>query len=402
MVILEALNALYGDCLLLRYQGPDNRERLWIIDGGPKSETVGNKKISVWKDVLLERLKEINPTTPLPVALGMVSHIDDDHINGIQKLTNALVSARPGQPAAVKFARFWFNSFDKLVGPRPAGLSEEAEAATASLQSLVSEKNLPGVDDEHAQLIMQSVGQGNLLAADLGTLQLTGNQPVNGFVMAKKGQQKFLIEGADVTVIGPLESRLEALRKEWAKALKKPKKARQAALEALFLPDRSLDKSIPNLSSIVVLVEIGRRKLLLTGDAHGDDVVKAWKELDLGTKSTTIDLLKMPHHGSIRNTTESFLEFFVADHYVFSANGKYDNPDAPTIEALVKMHGKRKIVMHFTNEDVKWKKAYKLEKNKKSVRNLEELLTALHAAYSGPWTTNVRSPNDKSVVVKLP
>lgn len=401
-MILEALNALYGDCLLLRYPGPDNRERLWIIDGGPKSETVGNKKISVWKDVLLERLKEINPTTPLPVALGMVSHIDDDHINGIQKLTNALVSARPGQPAAVKFARFWFNSFDKLVGPRPAGLSEEAEAATASLQSLVSEKNLPGVDDEHAQLIMQSVGQGNLLAADLGTLQLTGNEPVNGFVMAKKGQQKFPIEGADVTVIGPLESQLEALRKEWAKALKKPKKARQAALEALFLPDRSLDKSIPNLSSIVVLVEIGKRKLLLTGDAHGDDVVKAWKELDLGTKSTTIDLLKMPHHGSIRNTTKSFLEFFVADHYVFSANGKYDNPDAPTIEALVKMHGKRKIVMHFTNEDVKWKKAYKLEKSKKSVRHLEEMLTALHAAYPGPWTANIRSPNDKSVVVKLP
>ena len=83
-----------------------------------------DKKIAVWKDVLLPRLKQINPTTPLPVALGMVSHIDDDHINGIQKLTNALVAARAGQPAAVEFARFWFNSFDKLVGPKPAGLSE--------------------------------------------------------------------------------------------------------------------------------------------------------------------------------------------------------------------------------------------------------------------------------------
>ena len=26
MVILEALNALYGDCLLLRYPGPDGKE----------------------------------------------------------------------------------------------------------------------------------------------------------------------------------------------------------------------------------------------------------------------------------------------------------------------------------------------------------------------------------------
>jgi beta-lactamase superfamily II metal-dependent hydrolase len=400
MVTLEALNALYGDCLLLRYPGPDHKDRLWIIDGGPKSEMVNGNKIAVWKDVLLPRLKEINPTMPLSIALGMVSHIDDDHINGVQKLTSTLVAARPSEPAAVKFSRFWFNSFDKLVGPKPSGLS--GEVATASLQSLVDEA-LPGVDDEHATLIMQSVGQGNLLAADIRTLRLNDNQPINGFVMAKKGQQKISIEGADITVIGPLESRLEALRKAWAKALKKPtKKARQAALQELFLPKKSLDKSVPNLSSIVVLVEIEGRKLLLTGDAHGDDVVAAWKELGLGTKSVTIDLLKMPHHGSIRNTTKSFLEFFVADHYVFSANGKYNNPDAATLEAVVKMHGNRKIVLHFTNKDVTWDEAYKLEKDRTKVRNLGEMLTALHVAYPGPWSANLRKPGDKSVLVNLP
>src|SRR5262245_19543692 len=145
MVVLEALNALAGDCLLLRYPGPDNKERLWIIDGGPKADK--EKKITVWSDVLLPRLKEINPARPLPVALGMVSHIDDDHINGIQKLTSTLVAARPGQPAAVKFARFWFNSFDKLLGPKPAGLSGDVVAA--SLQSLAMEA-LSGVMDDHA------------------------------------------------------------------------------------------------------------------------------------------------------------------------------------------------------------------------------------------------------------
>ena len=400
MVTLEALNALYGDCLLLSYPGPDGKDRLWIIDGGPKSETVDGKKIAVWKDVLLARLKEIDPKKPLPVALGMVSHIDDDHINGIQKLTSTLISPPPSAPAAVKFSRFWFNSFDKLVGPKPDGLP--AEVATASLQSLVDEL-LPEIDDEHATLVMQSVGQGNLLAADLRTLLLQGNQPINGLVMARKGQQKISVEGAQVTVIGPLESRLEALRKAWAKAFKEPtRKARQAALQELFLPKKSQDKSVPNLSSIVVLVEAGGRKLLLTGDAHGDDIVSAWKELELGAGPVTIDLLKMPHHGSIRNTTEAFLKFFVADHYVFSANGKYDNPDAATLEAVVKMHGNRKIVLHFTNEDVTWENPYKLEKNNKKVRNLGEMLTALRVAYPGPWTANLRKPDAKSVVVKLP
>jgi hypothetical protein len=67
--------------------------------------------------------------------------------------------------------------------------------------------------------------------------------------------------------------------------------------------------------------------LLLTGDAHGKDVVTAWKKLELGTNSVKIDLLKMPHHRSVRNVTEDFLRFFVAYHYVFSANGKFENPD---------------------------------------------------------------------------
>ena len=83
-------------------------------------------------------------------------------------------------------------------------------------------------------MIMQSVPQGNALASDLTALGLAGNVPVNGFVSARKGQKKYTIEGADVTILGPLESRLNALREEWAKALaKQTKSERQAALQAL-------------------------------------------------------------------------------------------------------------------------------------------------------------------------
>ena len=400
MVVLEALNALAGDCLLLRYPGPGGKERLWVIDGGPRRDAA--KDIDVWRDVLLPRLKEINPNPRLPVALGMVSHIDDDHINGIQKLTNKLRGATPADPPDVEFARFWFNSFDKLVGPPPADAAVDA-ASPASLQSLVSLQNLPGVDDEHAAMVMQSVAQGNALASDLRALHLEGNKPVNGFVAAKPGQQKYKIEGADVTVLGPLQRRLDKLREEWAKALKKTtKEERQVALQELFVPKAKEDKSVPNLSSIVVLVETGGRKLLLTGDAHGDDVVEAWKELGLGDRPARLDLVKMPHHGSIRNCTKPFVEFFLADHYVFSADGKHDNPDAPAVEAVVKFHGARPMTMHFTNDDVTWSKPYALEKGGKTVRTLKDLIAALHSAYPGPWRDNFRKAADKSVVVTLP
>jgi beta-lactamase superfamily II metal-dependent hydrolase len=400
LVTFEALNALYGDCLLLRYPGPDGKERLWIIDGGPRSETVNKKPLWVWRDVLLPHLEKIGGKgKTLPVALGMVSHIDDDHINGIQQLTNLLRNQRRGQTPPVQFSRFWFNSFDDLVGPMPSGPS--GQATTAATDTVVNELSAV-LADEHATLVMQSVRQGVSLASDLGALGLKNNFPVNGLVMASKAQPKIPVEGAVVTVIGPMKDRVEKLRKKWIKALQKPAAAaRKTALQDLFLPNKSLDQAVPNLSSIVVLVDVGGRKLLLTGDANGKYIVSAWQELGLKAGPVKIDLLKMPHHGSIRNSTEDFLKFFIADHYVFSANGKYDNPDAPTIEALVKMHGKRKIVLHFTNEDVTWKDPYQLEKNKTKVRNLKELLSSLHAAYPGPWTENLRKPADKSVVVNL-
>jgi hypothetical protein len=398
-IFFEALDALSGDCLLLRYPGPDGKERLWIIDGGPRRDS--EEAIIVWHSVLLPRLREINPGPSIPVALGMVSSADVDHIHGMQGLIGTARDARPGDPdpAPVKFSRFWFNSLDSLLGPRPTNAA--GEAATASLQSLVDPVML-GVGDELAPAIIEGVQAGNALASDLAVLGLSGNSPINGVVSAKTGQQKYNIEGAVVTILGPRQDRLDALREEWAKALSIPARPqRQAALQMLFQSASHQDRSIPNLSSIVVLVEVGGRKLLLTGNAHGDDVITAWMELGLGTGPVAIDVLKMPNHGSIRNCTERFITFFNAEHYVFSGKGTHDFPDAATVEAVVKFHGARKAMLHFTNHDVAWSQSHTLEKGGKKVDNLTELLAALHAAYGGPWTENFRAQDEKSVMVAL-
>jgi hypothetical protein len=50
---------------------------------------------------------------------------------------------------------------------------------------------------------------------------------------------------------------------------------------------------------------------------------------------------------------------------------------------------------------VTWLAPYPLEKNGTKVRNLAEMLTALHDAYPGPWKANLRKAEDKSVVVQL-
>jgi hypothetical protein len=96
-----------------------------------------------------------------------------------------------------------------------------------------------------------------------------------------------------------------------------------------------LDKSPYNLSSIVVLVRQGDRRMLLTGDARGDQVLTA---LDAAGATEGgrihVDILKLPHHGSIRNVDDDFFERITADHYVVSADGKHGNPESETLDKI--------------------------------------------------------------------
>ena len=92
-----------------------------MIDGGPKS---------VYKPHLKPRLEEIRTARglsdedSLPVDLLMVSHVDDDHIQGILDLTKELLEAkRERRPQLVQVLSFWHNSFDDIIGNKPEELT---------------------------------------------------------------------------------------------------------------------------------------------------------------------------------------------------------------------------------------------------------------------------------------
>ena len=76
---LEVRRARNGDCLLLHF-GSNEDAGLIMIDGGPKG---------VYQEYLKPRLKEIKAArglsteNSLRVDLLMVSHVDNDHIQGI-------------------------------------------------------------------------------------------------------------------------------------------------------------------------------------------------------------------------------------------------------------------------------------------------------------------------------
>jgi hypothetical protein len=91
--------------------------------------------------------------------------------------------------------------------------------------------------------------------------------------------------------------------------------------------------------------------LLLTGGALADDVPEGSREAGLlqAGKTLHVDVLKMPHHGSVRNVTEELLGAVTADHCVMSARGKYDNPDLDTLKMFSKVRGAAACTVHLTN-----------------------------------------------------
>ena len=74
-----------------------------------------------------------------------------------------------------------------------------------------------------------------------------------------------------------------------------------------------------------------------TGDARSDDVLDGLKALKLvadAGEPLTVDVLKLPHHGSIRNVDATFFDRVRARHYVISANGRDGNPEDETLDLL--------------------------------------------------------------------
>jgi len=337
---LDVRRARKGDCLIVHY-GSKTEPGLMLIDGGPAD---------VYKPFLKPRLAEIRKArgltanATLPVDLLMVSHIDDDHINGVLELTKELIQTEG--PPALKINGLWHNTFDDIIGNNPDKLRAAVTASfgTASLSGEPEE--VEGLDPEAAK-VLASVDQGFRLRDDSRALKLRLNPQLKGkLVLAKKNAKPVdMGKGLKFTIIGPMNDEVLALQQAHDEFLEKHQGKKSEASLAAFT-----DTSVPNLSSLVVLAEVGGKRMLLTGDARGDKVLEGLELAGLLKKDGKIhvDIFKCPHHGSKRNNDPISFRRITADHYVFSGNGQHGNPARETLEMLWGERGDEKYTVHLT------------------------------------------------------
>jgi hypothetical protein len=356
---LEALQAKHGDSLLLHY-GKPKTPKLIVIDGGPAG---------VYKSSLRPRLSALkdarSPNAPLSIRMLMVSHLDDDHINGVLAFLNDLVDKQDqGEESPYDILTLWHNSFDDIVG-------NESKEMLAALSAAVKPLTGGGALSAEVPLsraggaIAASVPQGRDVRNNAKQLSLTLNAPFKKLVAAPgKGKKTVTIgDGLKFTVLGPIENRVEELQIEWNAVLQKKGLAKDAEGQALAAA--YLDESVFNLSSIVVLAEAGKKRMLLTGDARGDDVLKGLKSAGLlKSGGIHVDLLKLPHHGSDRNVETDFFRQITADHYVVSADGRHGNPEVSTLQMISEARGKDKFTVYLTNRENRLDKFFAAEKKK--------------------------------------
>jgi hypothetical protein len=392
---LDVRRARKGDCFMLHY-GTADTPCLMLIDGGPAG---------VYRPHLRPRIEEIRHARrlaeeqPLTVDRLMVSHVDDDHIRGLLDLTrDEIERADAHRPLLLNVLGFWHNSFTDVIGDTPAelvratrrhfeasaggeGLSDAAELGVAA----ESEEALYAV--RAGLKVLASIEQGARLRDDAERLGYPLNPEFGGgLIIARPGGEPLEEEnGLTLTVVGPMEAEIAALHRkhqEWLRTVAQAGGKPEAALAAY------VDKSVANLSSIVVLAEAGERSILLTGDARGDKILEGLEltgRLEPG-ETMHVDILKVPHHGSANNLEMDFFSRIVADHYVFSGDGEHGNPERESLEMLFAARGRAPFEVHLTYPvgeiDLERRRDWEKEQRKEEVRRAKRPATRVRPDWS--------------------
>jgi hypothetical protein len=157
-------------------------------------------------------------------------------------------------------------------------------------------------------------------------------------------------DATKLTVVCAHPEQIQQLHNSWEEFLeKKQTKDAGTVVGRVAAYDNN---SVNNLSSIVVLVESSKR-ILLCGDARGDHVLDGLKLAGLAGLADAhgvLDVLKLPHHGSIRNVEADLFKRLPAQHHVISANGRDGNPETETLDMIVDANDTDDFTIHLTND----------------------------------------------------
>ena len=362
---LDIFESQDGDCLLL--EGKDGR--MILSDGGRSASMCSHVR------GVLSKLRKAKRK----IDVVYVSHVDNDHITGVlqllqdeldwrihdHKVKTGLNNKPPAVPRPPEIGTIWHNAFKDQVEKRDAESIESLLAAAVPTLNGTGVKHLEQAASQLGELataVKEGVKVSHLVSSKLLNIPVNKLPNVSGkskLLMLRKNQKVIKLGSLKLTIVGPGSKELNDLRKGWnnwlrdneesVKAIRAQMKKRIDELSAGTLSGQPFDLSgwngippfkkvtTPNIASLMLMVEEGGKRILLTGDAQQDFITEGLKKTGFLPKSgggLHLDVLKVQHHGSENNIDDKFCRLVSADHYVFCGNGSHNNPELKVIDMI--------------------------------------------------------------------
>ena len=322
-----------GDCFLIQ-----TNTSTVLIDGGTASS------YSHW-------LPSLKDTTTIDALV--ITHIDNDHVNGIIKLLDDTDTIKN-----IDVKNVFFNGA-KQITELNLGNNCEYSPEYDSISS-----NFNAQDEREIDI---GFSEGTSLSYLIESKGLKINRINNGKAI-HQNTFKLPLEIGDIEFLflGPTEKALKNLQLDWLDILEErgvkrkiltPKHA--VALESYvkslsekdeldieisshesvdinslastkYVPDDSL----ANETSFSFIMSSGGKSILMLGDAHVETILDWMDEHKMETLK--IDTIKVSHHGSKHNINKEFIKRVDCNKYLISTNGKKSHPDIETIAIIAK------------------------------------------------------------------
>ena len=301
--MLYLYNAGRGDCFRIRFTGQSGMVHNIMVDSGPA--TFGRNFFDMISEIYKSGEK---------IDMIILTHQDEDHIGGL------LYTAR--QRNNISADRVYMNC------------SCNAGDASKLNVSLAAKQN----DELYTLLIDRGLNVSEIIAGD-----------------------SYDVDGMKIKVISPEQSFAVPEAQLAAQTQLSGCNDRRMSFDDLAkAPIRLKDTSLSNKSSVVFTAEYKGARLLFTGDAFGNDILKGLCEYHCGKK---FDYIKLPHHGSVGNITEDW-EKIICQKFIILADG-VSHPNKQTIAKLRKWN--QNISIFSPNNW--WSKNFLTDEDRKYIKN---------------------------------
>ncbi|RZM22795.1 MAG: Zn-dependent hydrolase [Pedobacter sp.] len=321
---IKILKAFNGDAILITHTDVDGEIRNILIDGGVSQtylqhkNSKGKRQYGELKEVI-ESIRNANQN----IDLLILTHIDDDHIDGI------LGWFSDDKEASGLINEVWFNSGRTIA----AWLNKEEN----------KELNIEVVVDN---ALTTSVTQG----IDFAKYIFDKGIWDEAVITQGKKFEKF---GLVFKILSPNNDDLNNLLKLWKKKdpdLKTSAKNHDyntSLIEHIKIDLFEEDNSPGNGSSIAFILSDKEQNYLFLGDAHPTTVVEGLSLFDINANNPIeCKLVKIAHHGSSGNTSIELLACIRCEDFIISTDGRiHQHPHKQMLARLINQNPSCKI--HF-------------------------------------------------------